>query len=54
MEILRELAHEDDRVLEEPPPGVVFNQFVFAHLLTTLASLLGPRGYRAIVADSLL
>jgi len=28
--------------------------FVLAHLLTTLASLLGPGGSRAIVADSLL
>ena len=27
---------------------------VLAHLLTTLASLLGPGGSRAIVADSLL
>ena len=27
MEILLELAREDERVLEEPPPGVVFDDF---------------------------
>jgi potassium efflux system protein len=27
IEILHELAREDERVLEEPAPGVVFNQF---------------------------
>jgi hypothetical protein len=27
---------------------------LFAHLLTTIATLLGPGGVRAVVADSLL
>jgi len=32
MELLLELAHEDERVLEEPPPGVVFDQFADSSL----------------------
>ena len=30
--LLIELAHEDERVLEEPPPGVVFDQFADSSL----------------------
>jgi len=32
MEILLELAREDERVLEEPPPGVVFDKFADSSL----------------------
>jgi len=32
MEILLELAREDERVLEEPPPGVVFDRFADSSL----------------------
>ena len=32
MDILLELAREDERVLEEPPPGVVFDQFADSSL----------------------
>ena len=32
MEILLELGREDERVLEEPPPGVVFDQFADSSL----------------------
>jgi potassium efflux system protein len=47
MEILLELAHEDERVLEEPPPGVVFDQFADSSLN------LGFRVFVGTLADRL-
>ncbi len=47
MEILLELAREDERVLEEPPPGVVFDQFAESSLN------LGFRVYVGTLADRL-
>lgn len=47
MEILLELAREDERVLEEPPPSVVFDQFADSSLN------LGFRVYVGTLADRL-
>jgi potassium efflux system protein len=47
MEILLELAYEDERVLDEPKPGVVFDQFAESSLN------LGFRVYVGTLADRL-
>jgi len=47
MEILLELAREDERVLKEPPPGVVFDQFADSSLN------LGFRVFVGALADRL-